>query len=114
MNASAPSFRKDIVGQRVTDAALDSDGVRVVFSTDWCVVIWSSAQFTVRGKLTPLSEISAIVGTKLISFDGSDTHEFLRFSGDLEVAVDLNDRADTQPEAMMLNGPNTLIVAWND
>ena len=108
------SFRSKIIGKVVTDVVLDEDGLGIALSEGWSINLWSAITLYEHGNKSDLRRISGLVGAPLVQFVGDHVHERLVFSNDFELVVDLKARKPAQPEAMMVRGPEKLIVVWND
>ena len=107
-------FRTAILGQVVVDVVRDEDGLGIRLAAGWDISVWSACSLHARGEEIDLRRVSEIIGASLVEFVRDRNHERLVFSRGHEVIVDLDARSASQPEAMMVRGPNSLIVVWND
>lgn len=107
-------FRQRIVGEKVTAVSADESGVGLSLGRDWRVTIWSRSVIVSSDPTIITPATTNLLQRTLLAFLGNEVEETLSFSGGLSLVVYLEDRPDEQPEAMLLQGPNTLIVVWND
>lgn len=113
-NPIHPLFRTAILGQPVVDVERDEDGLGIRLAEGWDISVWSACSLHEQGVEIDLQRVSEIIGASLVEFVREYNHERLVFSQGHEVIVDLDARSPSQPEAMMVQGPNSLIVVWND
>jgi hypothetical protein len=107
-------FREKIIGKEVKNILLEEDGLGISLIGGWDINVWSAITLYLLRRKVDLSRISELVGASLIQFVGDNVHERLVFSNGFEVIVDLATRKSSQPEAMMVRGPEKLFVVWND
>jgi hypothetical protein len=104
-----------LIGRRVLRAVRGSESIGMSFEGDFHLVIWGPARLIAEGKPLGLERIDALLGRVLMEFVGDEREERMTFAGhpqfDLVVTVDV--AQCTGPEAMMLTGPDHLIVVWN-
>jgi hypothetical protein len=108
------SFRQRMSGLAVIDVLSDSDGLGISFEDDWHLTVWSGFRLRMAKQEIDLSHVDELIGSCLTLFEAQETIELLQFSQGLEIIVGLDDRDPSHPEAMMLRGPNSLIVVWNE
>lgn len=114
MKNSPIFFRAEIVSKDVTDILFDEDGLGISLANGWNISAWSAVTLYLHGEKIDLCRISELIGASLMEFIGDDARERLVFSNGFEVIVELDARKSSQPEAMMVQGPENLIVVWND
>ncbi|WP_395943074.1 hypothetical protein [Brevundimonas sp.] len=94
-----------VIGKTVKVASIQNDELHLGLGDDWHIVV-----------LNPFSLISesadTLVGAALLTFEERGTTEFLAFDNGIIVTVDMRDDAYREPEAMLLTGPETIVV-WN-
>lgn len=104
-----------LIARRVLRVARDSEGIGLGFEGDFELAIWGPARLSAEGQALGLERIDSLLGRVLMEFVGDEREERLIFAGhpqlDLVVIVDI--AQCTGPEAMMLRGPNNLMVVWN-
>lgn len=64
-------------------------------------------------ELTGVSELSRLTGLKISRVLESSDSVLIDFSGTASLRIKLEDSAYNGPEAMVLTGPNNLIVVWD-
>jgi len=93
----------------------NSESIGLSFEGDFHLVIWGPARLSAEGQPLGLESIDSLRGRVLMEFVGNEREERMTFAGhpqfDLLVTVDVAEC--TGPEAMMLRGPDDLIVVWN-
>ena len=108
------SFRELLVGETVTAVEIDSEGLGIALTKDWSLSIWSDVLLTRFGEASDVSHTSLLVGHKVEGFKSSPDRETLILSSGFALAVELSKRSPDQVKAMMLRGPEQLIVVWNE
>jgi hypothetical protein len=106
-----------MIGARVLLALRDSEGVGLSFDGDWHLSIGGHVRVMADGMTVDQSGIDgSLEGRALVEFVGDSSVEHLVFSGEprFELVVSLDLAKCRGPEAMMLRGPNDLIVVWNE
>lgn len=114
VKSSPTIFRIAIIGKEVSDILLDEDGLGISLAEGWNISVWSAILLYWRGEKIELRRITELIGASLIEFVGSAARERLVFSNGFEVVIELDARKSSQPEAMMVRGPENLIIVWND
>ena len=114
MHSTPPLFRAEMAGKVVTDFVLDDGELGISLADGWNISIWCTCALYSFGQEVALSRVNEISGKSLVSFERDGSIERLVFSNGLEVVVKLQKRKVSQPESMMVCGPNALIVVWND
>ncbi len=114
MSAHHATFRDSLMGMVVVAATMDSEGIGIELKGGWNLAIW--CQVLARRDNRAIASFLAtdLIGLHLESFLAHDGIEVLVFSDGLELSINLYARSSEQPEAMMLSGPENLIVVWND
>lgn len=103
-----------MLGLSVVDVDHDETGIGIALTQGWSISIWCKATFFLNGEIADASRIDALRGRVLLDFKSENVNEKLIFSDDAIINAFPKMRDATQAEAMMLRGPNSLIVVWND
>jgi hypothetical protein len=108
-------WRTRIVGADVLRVEYGTDGLGLYFEGGWRVGIYGAARLLADHVPVELERVPELAGRALTQFAGNAAEERLGFSGEPEfelvVTLDLDQCAG--PEAMVLYGPDDLIVVWN-
>ena len=108
------SFREPMIGEAVTAAEIDNEGLSITFTNNWSLSIWCDISLVHAGQAIDVARVTELVGRKIESFRQDSERETLTFSSGFDIVVDLSKRGPDQVEAMMLRGPDKLIVVWNE
>lgn len=106
----ATQFRSDLIGREVLLAERDREGVGLLMEGGWKVAIWAKTH--VRGGSGNETEVTRLVGARLLSFAEESGTEVLRFDNGCELVVLLG-TAPAPGESMVLYGPGSATVVWD-
>lgn len=102
-----------MVGKRVVEVGIDSDGVGLLLDGGWSIAIWVGYEFRINGEIQDDERMSEIKGAVLIMFVGDSDVERLIFDNGCELLVNLLDGRGCHSELMAVYGPNKVTVVWN-
>lgn len=104
-------FRFDLVGRRVVSAQFDDGGLGIGFGNEWSIAIFAKSTIHCGDEL--VNDARQIEGATLTQFIGDSATEMLSFDNGCEIIIDLQSSTDPSGEAMIVYGPDNLIVVWN-
>lgn len=105
-------FRQELVGKVVTATERDAEGIGLTLGGEWSLSIWCGVTLIRAEKAVDLASLHDVEGQTLVSFVAEADTEQLSFSDG--TALVIRPSARSTAEAMMLRGPGSQIVVWNE
>lgn len=84
---------------------------REITFTSYQLSISNPVQLTKDG--VAVDKLAVLRGLTVLSTEEHASTATIRFTADVVLQIDLREESFTGPEAMVLQGPNGLIVVWN-